>query len=62
MGRTSTRKAPDISATSRAASASSDAEKNLSLLDSTFTPYATDKAKDPLRLPSQKLCSEPEII
>jgi hypothetical protein len=60
MGRASTRKAPGIRAISTAPIASSDAEKNLSLSDSTFTPYAMDKIKDPVRLPGRTACSEPE--
>ena len=47
-------------ATSTAAIASSDAEKNLLLSDSMFTPYAIDKVKDPVRLPSQNVFREPE--
>jgi hypothetical protein len=62
MGKTSTKNAPGFRATSTAANASSDAEKNLSLSDSTFTPYATDKAKDPVRLPNQKECDESKIM
>ena len=62
MGKTSTKNAPGFRATSTAASASSDAEKNLSLSDSTLTPYATDKAKDPVRLPNQEECDEPKIM
>ena len=53
MGKVSTRKAPGNMATSTAAIASSEAEKNLSLSDSMFTPYATDKVNDPVRLTHQ---------
>jgi len=60
IGKTSTRKDPGSMATSIAAIASSDAEKNLSVSDSMFTPYAIDKVKDPVRLPSQNVYSEPE--
>jgi len=60
MGKASTRKAPGSIATSIAAIASSDAKKTLSVSDSMFTPYAIDRAKDPVRLPCQDACSEPE--
>jgi len=59
MGKTSTRKAPGNMAMSTAAIASSDAEKNLSLSDSMFTPYAIDKVKDPVRLSSRNVLREP---
>jgi hypothetical protein len=62
MGRASTRKAPGIRAISTEAIALSDAEKNLLFSDSTFIPYAADKAKDPERLPSQKARREPETM
>ena len=62
MGKTSTRKDPGNMATSTAAIASSDAEKNLSFSDSMFTPYAIDKVKDPVRLPNQNACRETETI
>jgi hypothetical protein len=62
MGKVSTRKTPGVRATSTAANASSDTEKNLSFSDSTFTPYATDKVKDAVRLLSQKACGESEAM
>lgn len=62
MGRKSTRKVPGIIAKSTAAIASSDAEKNLSFSDSTFTPYAIDKAKDPEKLLGQTTRGEPGIL
>ena len=62
MGKTSTRKAPGSRARSIAAIASSDAEKNLSLSDFMFTPYAIDRTKDPVRLVNRKAHSEPEMI
>ena len=46
-------------ATSTAAIALSDAEKNSSLSDSMFTPYAIDRVKDPVRLASQKRTVSP---
>ena len=51
----STRKAPGNRARSTAPIALSDAEKNLSLSDSTFAPYAIDRTKDPVRLSRQKV-------
>jgi len=62
MGRTFTRKAPGIRARAIAPIAPSDAERNSSLSDSSFTPYATDKPKDPVRLPRQKACGKPETV
>ena len=59
MGRKSTRKVPGIMAKSTATIASSDAEKNLSFSDSTFTPYAIDRAKDPEKLSGQTVRDEP---
>jgi hypothetical protein len=60
MGRESTRNAPGTRAVSKAVIASSDAAKNLSLSDSTFNPYATDKVNEPVRLPGQIASVEPE--
>ena len=62
MGKKSTRNVPGSRARSIAAIASSDAEKNLSLSDSMFTPYAIDRIRDPVRLPSRKRRSESETV
>jgi hypothetical protein len=62
MGRKSTRKTPGTMAIPTAAITSSDAEESLSFPDSTFTPYATDKVKNPVRFPSQNECGEFETM
>jgi len=60
MGKVSTRKVPGTMAISTAAIAFSNAERNLLLSDSMFTPYAIDKLKDLVRLPSRNVFREPE--
>ena len=60
MGNGSTRKTRGVRARLTAANAFSDVEKNSSLSDSMFIPYATDEVKDAARLPGEMTCGEPE--
>ena len=62
MGKESTRKAPGIRPSPKPTIVRLDNDKNLSLSDFIFIPYATDKLKYPVRLPNQKTRSEPETV